>query len=260
MQMPSALRGEPVSMNPNSPRVRRRDGASQAVRPVYEPNAAGLTAIEASIREHEKRIDQAMRADLWLVMEQLVEGKMTATEVVQRREEKGLQLGPTLHRLEDELLNPMVDRVVPIILRRGLMPPPPQELQGMEVRAEFISVLAQAQKVVGIQGVQELSRYVGIFAQMQMSAQQPPTALDKFDFDQAIDDIGDMLGTPTALVRSDDKVEALRAQRAKAQQEQQALQQAQQMAETAKTAAGADLEGDNVLSRMLPAVAGNRGA
>jgi hypothetical protein len=260
MQMPSALRGEPVSMNPNSHVFVDATGPAQAVRPVYEPNAAGLTAIEASIREHEKRIDQAMRADLWLVMEQLVEGKMTATEVVQRREEKGLQLGPTLHRLEDELLNPMVDRVVPIILRRGLMPPPPQELQGMEVRAEFISVLAQAQKVVGIQGVQELSRYVGIFAQMQMSAQQPPTALDKFDFDQAIDDIGDMLGTPTALVRSDDKVEALRAQRAKAQQEQQALQQAQQMAETAKTAAGADLEGDNVLSRMLPAVAGNRGA
>jgi hypothetical protein len=259
MQMPSSLRGEPVSMNPNSHVYVDAVGPAQSVRPVYEPNAAGLMAIEASIREHERRIDQAMRADLWLVMEQLVEGKMTATEVVQRREEKGLQMGPTLHRLEDELLNPMADRVVPIILRRGLMPPPPRELQGLELKSEFISVLAQAQKVVGIQGIEELARYVGAMAKMQLEAGREATIIDKFDFDQAIDEISDMLATPVSITRSDEKVEALRAERAQAQQAQQAMAAVQQGAETAKTMADANLEGDNVLSRMLPAVAGARG-
>lgn len=259
MQFPAGMRGEPVSGNAGSHVFVDASGPAQQVRPIYEANPLGLQVIEASIREHEKRIDQAMRADLWLVMEQLVEGKMTATEVVQRREEKGLQLGPTLHRLEGELLNAATDRVVPIILRRGLMAPPPQELQGTELRAEFISVLAQAQKLVGIQGVNELTRQVGLLTQLQVAGgQKTGLAIDKLDFDQTVDIIADMLATPTGIVKSDEKVEADRAAQAKAAQAQQAMQAAQQMADTAKTAAGADLEGDNVLSRMLPALAGDR--
>jgi len=257
MQFPSTMRQDPVSGSPGSHVFVDASGPAQQVRPIYEANPVGLQVIEASIREHEKRIDQAMRADLWLVMEQLVEGKMTATEVVQRRHEKGLQMGPTLHRLEMELLNPVIDRVVPIMFRRGLMPPPPDELQGMELRAEFISVLAQAQKLVGIQGVQELARMVGLFAQMQLSGKGAPV-LDKFDFDQAVDAVSDMLATPPAITISDDEVESVRAQRAQAEAAAQRAAAVQQAAETAKTASETDLEGDNVLSRMLPAIAGDR--
>ncbi len=259
MQVPAGLRSEPVSMNPNSHVYVDSSGPAQQVRPVYEVNPAGLAAVEEKIRQHERRIDQAMFADLWLIMEQLVVGKMTATEVVQRREEKGLQLGPALQRLEEELLNPVADRIVPIILRGGLMPPPPKELEGMELKTEFISVLAQTQKLVGIQGVQELTRQVGTMAQLQLAGGQEANILDKFDLDQAIDEISDMLGTPPALVRSDEKVEELRAQRAQAKAQQKAMAQLQQGAETAKTLGDTSLEGDNVLSRMLPAIAGARG-
>ncbi len=46
--------------------------------------------------------------------------QMTATEVVQRNEEKMRLLGPVLGRLQSELLRPMIDRTFAILLRKKL--------------------------------------------------------------------------------------------------------------------------------------------
>jgi hypothetical protein len=55
---------------------------------------------------------------------------MTATEVNERQQEKMLQLGPVMERLEQELLNDFIARCIAILLRRGLLPKPPQSIQG----------------------------------------------------------------------------------------------------------------------------------
>lgn len=258
MQGPTSLRNEPVSLEPNTLLFADAIGPAQAVRPVYEVNPAGVAVLEQSIREHENRINQAFGVDVWAMFANDPQGKMTATEVLQRREEKMLLLGPYLMRLEEELLDPLLDRTASILLRKGVMPPPPPEIQGMELRVEYQSVLAQAQKLVGIQGVRELASFAGTLAQMQLAAGAPAEALDKLDTDQMVDEYAQMLGTRPELVRPDDKVEGLRQGRAQAQAQARALQQAQAGAETAKTLADTNLEGDNVLTRMLPAVAGGR--
>jgi hypothetical protein len=258
-QMPASMKNEPVSMNPNSHVFVDAMGPSQMVKPVYTPDPRALDSIELKIRQHELRIDQAFFADLWLMLANDQGGKMTATEVTRRQEEKMLQLGPVLQRLEDELLDPLIDRTVGIIFRSGLMPPPPADAQGMELKVEYVSILAQAQKLVAIQGVHEFSSYVSSVAAMQAAAQQPVTALDKFNSDKAIDEIADMLGVPPDVVVPTDDAQQQRQARAQAQQQQQQMAQAQQMAETAKTASAASLDGDNVLSRMMPAIAGIRG-
>jgi hypothetical protein len=258
-QMPAALKNEPVSMNPNSHVFVDSMGPSQMVKPVYTPEARALESLEMKIRQHEVRVDQAFFADLWLMLANDDGGKMTATEVTRRQEEKMLQLGPVLQRLEDELLDPLIDRTVGMIFRAGLMPPPPADVQGLELKVEYVSILAQAQKLVAIQGVHELSAYVSSLAAMQSAAGQPVTALDKFNVDGAIGQVADMLGTPPEITFSDDEAAQTRAARAQAQQQQQQMQQAAQAADVAKTASAADLSGDNVLSRMMPAIAGIRG-
>ena len=61
-----------------------------------------------------------------------------------------LHMEITRERLNDELLDPLIDRTFAIMLRVGLIPPPPQQLQGQSIKVEYTSILAQAQKLLGI--------------------------------------------------------------------------------------------------------------
>lgn len=246
MAVPSSLKGEPVTFNPGAHIFVDAVGPANQARPAYEVNPASVVAVEQTIRQHELRIDRSFYADLWLMLANDTEGKMTATEVNRRQEEKMLQLGPVLERLEEELLDPLIERTFAIMLRAGLVPEPPPEIQGMELKVEYISILAQAQQMIGIQGVRELTGFV------MQGAAVVPGMLDKLDTDQIVDEYALMLGTKPNLVRTDEQVAEIRAQQAKEKAQQQALAMAQQGAETAKTMSETNLAEDNVLSRMLP--------
>src|ERR1700736_2264074 len=89
--------------------------------------------------------------------------EITAREIDERREEKMLMLGPVLERLHDELLQPLVARVFNIMVRGGLIPPPPASpARGLDrngLQVEFISILAQAQKAVATAGIERLWQF-----------------------------------------------------------------------------------------------------
>jgi hypothetical protein len=91
-----------------------------------------------------------------------------------------------------------------------MLPPPPEEIQGEELKVDYISALAQAQKAVATGAVERLFAFAGNLAGAKADV------LDKLDFDQSIDEYADMVGAPPALVRSDDKVAEMRAARDKA--------------------------------------------
>lgn len=197
--------------------------------PVYVPDPRYFQFTGMEIREHERRIRTAFFADLFLMLSQSDRRQMTAREVEERHEEKLLMLGPVLERLHDELLNPIINRTFEIMWRRGLIDEPPDALKGVDVRPEYISILAQAQRAVSVGGIERTLTFA------LAAAQANPEALDKVDFDQAIDEFSAAIGSPPTIVRSDDAVAALRAARA---EQQQAMQMAQ-MAAAAKDAAGA---------------------
>jgi hypothetical protein len=250
-QLPTSLRNEPVSLLPGAQVFVDPNGPASAVRPVYEPPPAGLHALEETEREHERRIEQAFYADLWLMFAESDRREITAAEINRRQEEKMLQLGPVLQRLEEELLDPLIERTFGILLRSGLLPPPPREMQGMDLKVEYISILAQAQRLVGIQSVRELTGFVSEVAKAQREAGAQPDILDKLNTDQLIDEYADLLGTAPELVRTDDEVAGIRKERAKAQQAQRAAEQAAAMAPAAKQLSETDVSGDNALTRML---------
>ena len=72
--------------------------------------------------------------------------RMTATEIVERHEEKLLMIGPVIERLHNELLEPLIDRTFAYLVKANALPPAPPELQGMDLSVEFVSILAQAQQ------------------------------------------------------------------------------------------------------------------
>lgn len=221
-------------------------GAGQGLRPAVQIDPRAIEVFELKIRTHEQRIKEAFFADLWLLLSES-SGTMTAREVSERREEKLLQLGTVLEALQDELLDPLIERVFGILLRRGRIPPPPEELQGRPLDIEYVSIMAQAQKLLSVTGIERIATFTGNLAALK------PEVLDKLDLDQLIDELADSLGVPPAIIRPDEAVAALRETRAKQQQQAADMQQAVQGAQAAKSLASADTEGNNGLTELLRA-------
>jgi hypothetical protein len=140
-----------------------------------------------------------------------------------------VQLGPGILRLNGELLRPSIDRAFSILERRGYLPPPPPELQGLEIRPEFISPLHQAQKTANIQPIRVFLGEMGILSQLTDGA-----AIEKLAIDKIVDELANVTGVKPDLVLSADEVNEIRQVRA---QREQALQQGQAMLAAAQGAA-----------------------
>lgn len=252
MRAPSTLMGRRTSLLPADVTFVDAMQPGQTYEPAHVPDARVVQFAGMEIRELERRINGAFMADLWLMLAEAgpKSPDMTAREVAERHEEKMLQLGPVLERLSDELLDPLIDRAFAVLLRRGELPEAPPELEGQQLKVEYISIMAQAQKMIGIGAVERLSQYV-----IGVANNGRPEILDKVDFDQSVDDYGEMLGVNPKLIVPDDKVAAMRQARAKAQQQQEQAMQAEQAAKSAQALSGASLEGDNALSRLVSGVA-----
>jgi hypothetical protein len=159
--------------------------------------------------------------------------QMTATEVDVRQEEKLQMLGPVIERLEHELLNPLIGRVYMILQRRGLIPNPPEELQGKAVKIEYISMLALAQKASSMGAINQMMALIAGLAGLS------PEVIDKLDADEVLDQFVKLSAIPAVLIRQDEQVAAIREQRRSQQEQAQAMMQAQALAQAAKSGAGA---------------------
>ena len=155
---------------------------------------------------------------------------MTATEVLQRNEEKMRILGPVMGRLQSELLQPMILRVFNIMLRNKLFQAAPEILNNQEIDIEYVSPMALAQKG---QELQSLMRGLELFAQIGQIA----PVQDYIDENGLIKQIIRITGLPARMIKSDKQVAALREQKAAAQQQQMEMMQSMQEAKIAKDAA-----------------------
>lgn len=221
-----------------------------------------LEHLVRDIGETQYRIQRAFYEDLFLMLarsdERLGAMRPTAREIEERHEEKLLALGPVLERTNDELLNPLIDRVYLLMEESDpltdpenkLIPPAPPELQGIALKVEYISVMAQAQKLVGVSG---LDRFVTAVAPIM---QADPSARHKVDVFRIIDSYGDSLGIDPRIVRTTEQAEQLAAAEAQQQQAIADAQQAMALAKAAKDASGAQMGTDSALDRVVGGVAG----
>lgn len=211
MQGPPSTQDRFISTLPGAYNV-MAEFAQGGAKPMYEVRP-DIAALREDIQETQLRVRQAFFADLFLMISQMdgVQPRQNL-EMMERKEEKMIMLGPVLERLQNELLDPAIDRVFGIMMRNGVLPEPPEELDGVRLQVDYISILAQAQKGVATAGVERLVGFVGSLAGAM------PDVLDKLDADQSVDEMADMLGVPPSIVRPDDKVEAIRASRAQQKQ------------------------------------------
>lgn len=215
------------------------------VTPVYQVNP-DFQAIEFKITKVEDRIKEGFYTDLFKMVS-LTSGspQKTAYEIAKKHEEKLQLLGPMVERVQPELLNPLVDRLYSIMDRGGLLPPPPDELEGMQLKIEYNSILVQAQKLIGTTAIEQ---GVGFVSNLMGLNQE---AIDKLDVDESIDQYFDMLGAPPKIVRSDDEVVQIRKARQKKQQMMELAATMQGTIDGAKTMSETDTGENNALTQLL---------
>lgn len=181
-----------------------------------------------------------IRESFFIDQLQLQQGpQMTATEVLQRTEEKLRLMGPVLGRVQTELLGPMIERVFAILFRQGKFPDPPAILKDQEkIKIEYESPISRAQKQLEAGGI------LRTFDIMAVLIQSDPSVMDNFDGDAAFKHIGiDLHGINPKLFRSEPAVKKIRDAREQAQRQAFDLEMAQRSANVQATQANAAASG-----------------
>jgi len=191
----------------------------------------------------EMRTQQAIReaffADLFMLLAQKPQNQMTATEVMERVEEKLVLLGPTMGRLQAELYNPLLNTVFGLMWKAGMILPPPGELAGAGLEIEYISKLALAMKKYETDAMMKTFGFVGPMAQVN------PAVMDNFNMDEAARGAAERFGIPIDWMNPSQVVRRIREDRARAQAEAQKKQEEMMQAEMA--------------AKAIPALAGDVG-
>lgn len=223
------------------------------IKPVYQVSP-DLKDLEYSIEQTHQNISQKFYADMFLMISNVDAGKMTATEVAERTQEKMMMLGPVLERLKNELLDPLIERTFNICLRAGILPPPPEEIQGRDLHVSYISMIAQAQKATSLNSIRQGFEFAAALAQANGEV------MDNVDLDGALREGLAAIGATPKMIRPKEEVEQIRQGRAQAQE--QAAQQAQlaQAVQSAKTLADTPLNTGSALDMLAQAQGVNTNA
>lgn len=246
---PTSMMNEAVNLRPGGMNYVDNISAGQLFRPAMEINPQAIPAVEGAIRNHESRIQRKFHSDLWLAM-QRGEGdpQKTAREIAELHEEKMMQLGPVMQRLDREYLGPIVNRGLSVCIRKGLLPPPPRELiknGKLEYNVEYLSIVAQALKLIENGGMQSVSAFVGNFVAVK------PDVLDVLNLDAMVRTFAANTGMKASLLNDVDTVNNIRQQKAQAAQQEQQAEMASKMAAGAKTLSETNMDGNNGLTALL---------
>ncbi|MGE4298320.1 MAG: portal protein [Desulfovibrionaceae bacterium] len=217
-----------------------RAGSSDRIEPL--PVHVDLRATESMMEQKRNAIRTIFLADQ---LQMVGAPQMTATEVLQRQEEKMRALGPVLGRLQAEFLSPLIDRVFNIMLRAGALPDVPPELDGEHWEVEFVSPVARAQRN---HEAQAFTRTMEL-AQPLMAVN--PGVMDVFDLDQVVRGAAELFAVPAEFIKDDKVVRAERGARAHAAQVEGMVAEFMQVVGLAKSLSGIPLGGGSALDMVL---------
>ena len=225
-RIPPELERRGLNTQPNALNV-VASMSDQAVAPLFT-NPVNVQQLQVKIDRVEQDIKDGLYNSLFLALLTQDTPQMTAREVAERHEEKLLMLGPVLERIHYELLDPLIDRAFSLAWTEGMIPMPPDELRGMPTMIEYVSILSQAQKAVG---VNRLEQSVGFLGSMVQIYPELRNALDPF---AAYDNYNQMIGVRAGVFRSKEEYEKLSAEQAQQQQAAQQAAMAEPLARSAK--------------------------
>ena len=245
-----ALKGTAKTVSPPwriPPELERRGlntqpNALNVVSSMSENAVAPLHTMQFNIQQLQFKLD-AVKSDikeglynsLFLALLTQDNPQMTAREVAERHEEKLLMLGPVLERIHYELLDPLIDRAFTLAWDAGMIPPPPHELEGQPTQIEYVSILSQAQKAVGVNRIEQSVQFLG-----GMTAVYPELrhALDPF---KTYQEYNHMIGVRAGIFRTEKEYNDLVSAEKKQTELAQGAEVGANMANSAKVLSDVDM-------------------
>lgn len=220
------------------------DLSQGGMRPAYEvkPDIQGLLL---DIQETQRRVDVAFYRDLFMMADVSLQGRsqITAREIAERHEEKLMALGPVLESLDHELLQPLIEATFAHMQEADILPEAPASIAGQALKVDYISLLAQAQKAIGVGAIERTIGFAGTLAQIK------PEILDLIDGDAMMREFADQVGPPPGILHSPEEADEKRKAAAEAAAQAQAVAAAEPMAGAAKLLSEANLNGAEALQR-----------
>lgn len=199
-------------------------------RPPMQPIQNGFNLPIGREMQNDTR-DQIWNAFFRNLLQMPVDTKMTATEVIQRKEEFIRVIGPVFGRLEADYTAPTADRVFWVMSRAGAFRPMPRALADRGgIRFDFRNPVTEARK--------EVEAMTGAkFAELLAPYAQDPEVFGILDMPEMARGVADGIKMPSKWLKS----------RARFEQEQAVQAQA---AQSAQDQAGM-MEGGKAVAEML---------
>ena len=170
------------------------------------PGSRGLTPIQAASNfDVAQLVLNDMRANIKKALYMEALGKpegtpMTATEVSERMADLSRQIGSSFGRLQSELINPLLRRIIRILSKQGRIEIP--KVNGREVKIAPRSPLAQAQH---LQDVADVSRFneiiAGTFGPQMINVIVNQNETAKY--------LAEKMNLPEKLIRNEDEQKAI---------------------------------------------------
>lgn len=201
------------------PGAMNKGGVSSEGRALVHTLPTGDIQISEKMMGEERGIiDDVFLVSLFKVLSE--HPNMTATQVIELVNEKGMLVAPTLGRQHTEYIGGMVPRELDLLSEMGMLDPMPPRLR--EARGAYevtdtspLSLAASAGRAAGfLRTVEQVRELVNITQDMSL--------LDPFDFDAATPEIAQINNVPERWMADPQKVAAKR--QARAQQQQKAAE------------------------------------
>jgi hypothetical protein len=227
------------------------DNVSNLVTVPYQVPYQAISVVREDIVEIREAINQATYADLFMAITNM-QGiqPRNIEEIAARNEEKLTQLGPVIERVNNEKLQVAIERVFGIMQRLHLIPPAPDALRNSpDIKIEFVSILTQMQRMVGLGQIERTVQFVGGLAGIY------PQARYKLDPFETIDDYARRAGAPPKIIRSTEDAQNDADAEAQSQQNAQMAEMAAKLGKPAKDVTDAATLAANLPVAANPAAA-----
>ena len=180
--------------------------------PVGPMDTGGNLPIVVQMQDNKRQ--QVFAAYLRNVLNLPVDGpQMTATEVMQRKEEFIREIGPVFGRLETDYTAPIVERAFLIMFRAGGFLPVPDSLAGRKIRFRYQSPVKKIRQQVEAAAARMWALELVELEQVR------PGALDVLDIDEYARFQAEAGNVPQRIIVSKDRVAEIRMQRLEQQQQ-----------------------------------------
>jgi hypothetical protein len=142
----------------------------------------------------------------------------TATEILARMEQKLRKLTPIIGRLQSELFNLLIERIISVLGEAGKLPEIPEELKGKDnIKIEYLGKIALVLKALEVQGFVITMEQLMPIIEKQGAEQALNQITDNFDLDKTARNVARANGVPATWIRQQEDVDEIRNQKSQQQ-------------------------------------------